>query len=161
MSQIEINKEDEVDFRYLVIMLFKYKFFIITFVVLTTFFSIVYVNMKNPVPVYNGQAMIEVGEVKNNNINQTYLDRVYSLKNILKNIFNITCSVPRNTENVIVINAKGTQKDEIKQELETVINYIMERHKEKVKFYDKYIMSRQIGEIRISDKPINTPKKKL
>ena len=49
----------------------------------------------------------------------------------------------------------------IKNELEKIKDFIIEKHKNETNFYENVLMTKQIGEIKISDTPINQPKKKL
>jgi len=69
--------------------------------------------------------------------------------------------IPKRSNKILIITSNDTNKDIIKENLEKVKKFILNRHKEKSKLFEKYIMTKQIGELKIDDKPINTPKKKL
>jgi hypothetical protein len=111
--------------------------------------------------------MIEIGEVKSNNPNQIYFDNAYALKNILEKQYNVKVTLPKkansttSNNNLITIIIEDSNKENIKNSLITIFKYIIKRHKSKVKLYDNYIMTKQVGNIKINDNPINTPRKKL
>ncbi len=88
MQNQQINtqyiQEDEIDLKELFHTIMKRKKFIIIFTSIVTIASIIYIKMLNPTPIYSGNMMIEIGEVKSNNPNQTYFDNAYALKNILE-----------------------------------------------------------------------------
>jgi len=160
-------QEDEIDLRELWKIIISQKKLIIIFTSIITIGAIIYAYTKNPQPIYSGNMMIEIGEVKSNNPNQTYFDNAYALKNIIEKQYDVKIDLPKkansinNTNNILTIIAEDTNKDNIKNSLTTILSYTIERHKSKVKLYDKFIMTKQIGKIVIENNPINTPKRKL
>lgn len=79
--------EDEIDLKELLHIILEKKLLIIIFTLITTLLSIIYVLRLNPTPIYEGNIMIEIGEVKTDNPNQVYFDNVYNLKEILEKNF--------------------------------------------------------------------------
>jgi len=84
LQKEEFIQEDEIDLRELVLTIWSKKVFIISFTLIVTLGAILYVSFKNPIPIYSGNIMIEIGEVKSNNPNQVYFDNSFNLKEILK-----------------------------------------------------------------------------
>ena len=160
-------QEDEIDLRELWKIIISQKKFIILFTSIITIGAVIFAYTKNPTPIYSGNMMIEIGEVKSNNPNQTYFDNAYALKNIIEKQYDVKINLPKkansinNTNNILTIIVEDTNKENIKNSLTTILSYTIERHKSKVKLYDKYIMTKQIGKIVIENNPINTPKRKL
>jgi len=160
-------QEDEIDLRELWKIIISKKKFIILFTSIITIGAVIFAYAKNPTPIYSGNMMIEIGEVKSNNPNQTYFDNAYALKNIIEKQYDVKINLPKkansinNTNNILTIIVEDKNKENIKNTLATILSYTIERHKSKVKLYDKYIMTKQIGNIEINDNPINTLKRKL
>jgi len=119
--------------------------------------------LKNPTPVYSGKVMMEVGvgvgvgEIPN----QVYFDNTNNLKSIIEQKFNVLVNIPKKTNNILLLSSNSSNKDVIKESLKNVVTYVLHKHTDKLKLYDKYIMTKQIGVIKVSNTPINTPKKKL
>jgi len=154
-------EDDEIDLRELFKTLWDKKIFIVLFTFFVTMGSIVYVSSKNPIPIYQGNVMIEIGEIKNENGNISYFDNPNTLKNMTEKFNNVSVDVIKGTYNLLNITAKDSDKEKITNELLHSINFIIERHKNKIVMYDKYIMTKQVGEIVIDNNSINKPKKKL
>lgn len=161
-------EEDEIDLRELWQTIVKRKKIIFLVTTLITTMAVVYAYFKNPVPIYRGNVMIEVGvgvgvgDAKS----QIYFDNVYfdntnNLKSIVEQKFSVTAIVPKKTNNILIINADNIDKNKIKNSLNNVVSYVLEKHEKKLKLYDKYIMTKQIGEIKIGSEAVNKPKKKL
>ena len=55
----------------------------------------------------------------------------------------------------------GENKDNIKNKLEKIKEFIMVRHQKLSNFYDIAVQTEQIGDIKISEESINKPKKAL
>ena len=55
----------------------------------------------------------------------------------------------------------GENKDNIKNKLEKIKEFIMVRHQKLSNFYDIAVQTQQIGDIEISEEAINKPKKAL
>ncbi len=154
-------QEDEIDLRELFSTIMKRKKFVVLFTLAITLLASIYAYTKNPAPIYSGNMMIEIGEVKSNNPNQTYFDNVNNLKKILEKRYQVSVTVPKKTNNLIIITSSNEDKELIKSNISTSVDFIMQRHQSKIKLYDKYIMTKQIGKTIINNTPINTPKKKL
>jgi len=153
-------EEYEIDLRELFLTLWKKKVFIIGFTLLVTIASIIYVNFRPYTPVYQGKLLVEIGEVFNKNNESSLLDHTGNLIIIL-NSNNFSASSPRGTNNLLEISHDSSDKILIEKNIQNAYQFILERHKEKTKFYDKYISTKKIGEVTISNQPINKPKKKL
>lgn len=154
-------QEDEIDLRELWKIIISQKKIIILFTSMITIGAVIFAYTKNPTPIYSGNMMIEIGEVKSNNPNQTYFDNAYALKNIIEKQYDVKIDLPKKANSILTIIVEDKNKDIIKNNLTTILGYTIERHKSKVKLYDKYIMTKQIGKIAIGNNPINTPKRKL
>ena len=154
-------EEDEIDLKELWKTIVNRKWFIIIFTSIVTIGAIAYALTKNPVPIYSGNMMVEIGEVKSNNPNQTYFDNANNLKNIIEKKYLVSISIPKKTNNILIVNSSNKDKKLINTNISKVMDFIIIRHQSKTKLYDKYIMTKQIGELTISNTPINTPKKKL
>lgn len=153
--------EDEIDLKELLHIILEKKLLIIIFTLITTLLSIIYVLRLNPTPIYEGNIMIEIGEVKTDNPNQVYFDNVYNLKEVLEKKFLINVDIPKRTNKILIIKSKNISKDEIKKTLNKAKRFIINRHNEKAKFFDEYIITSQIDGIKIDNEPINKPKKKF
>lgn len=160
-------EEDEIDLKELVKTLWTNKIKIILVTSIITVLAIVYAYFKNPTPIYSGSVMVEIGEVKSDNPNRTYFDNTYNLKNLIENQYAVEVELPKkasakfNSNNTLTIVSNNIDKTEIKLSLNRVVEYIINRHEEKIKLYDGHIMTKQIGEVSIGNNPINKPKKKL
>ncbi len=157
--------EDEIDLRELFKTIWEKKIFILLFTSIVTIISIVYVFLKNPIPVYQGKIYIEIGQVQSQNFVPTSLDNTLDLSEILKLELkvdtNIIKSTTRDRTNLLEVSSNNQSKEEIKKSLEKAVEFIINRHKERAKFYENVIMTKQIGNIQIDNNPINMPKKKL
>ncbi|HEY9203861.1 MAG TPA: Wzz/FepE/Etk N-terminal domain-containing protein [Sulfurimonas sp.] len=160
-----IVQEDEIDLRELFRTLMKNKKIIIFTTLIITLTAIIYALMKNPVPIYQGKVLVEIGEIQSDNfgtIGANYFDNPNDLSIVISNQFkSISASTPNKTNKLIELVASNTNKDLIQSSLNNVVSFILDRHKEKASFHAKYIMTKQIGEINIDSTPINIPKKKL
>lgn len=155
-------KEDELDLRELFKTLIKHKIKIILITLIVTAGAIIYTMLKNPVPIYQGKVLVEIGEIQNENFGTSRFDEPNNLSAIISNQFNsISASTAKGTNKLVELKASNTNKDLIQSSLKSAVSFILERHKEKADFHTKYIMTKQIGEIKIDSTPINTPKKKL
>lgn len=162
--------DDEIDFYDVWMIMSHYKFLILSFTLIITLGSFIYTRMMNPTPIYTGSMMIEIGEVKSDNYAHAYLDNAYNLKTILEKEFAVSVTMPdvynrlvgeKSMNDILIINVNNEDKNLIKSSLLKVKDFIIKRHQEKAKLFDDYIMSQQIGNIEIDDKPINALNKKL
>lgn len=155
-------QEDEIDLRELFRTLLKNKKTIIFTTLIVTLTAIIYVIMKNPTPIYQGKAMVEIGEIQNENFGIKYFDEPDNLSVIVSNQFkDISVSTLKGTNKLIEITASNTDKELIKTSINSAVSFVLDRHKEKADFHTRYIMTKQIGKIEIDDTPINKPKKSL
>jgi LPS O-antigen subunit length determinant protein (WzzB/FepE family) len=154
-----VYDEKEIDLRDLFKTIWDKRLFILVFTFLVTLISLVYVYFKNPVPIYQGKAYIEIGEIQSQNFGQSFLDTPANLAEILNLEFKVNASSSKKATNLLEISSNDKDKQIIKNNLESSIEFVLNRHKEKAKFYENLIMSKQIGDISISDQAINKPKK--
>ncbi|RLA83996.1 MAG: hypothetical protein DRG78_02750 [Epsilonproteobacteria bacterium] len=155
-------KEDEIDLIELWNRIIKRKIFIFLFTVAITILAVIYVLFKNTnanvIPVYTGSVMIEIGEVKTTNL--MYLDNIYNLKHIVEKKYSVNISIPKRATKILIIKSTNKSKELIEANILDSINFIIKRHKERASLFDKYIMTKQVGEISINKQPINTINKK-
>lgn len=166
-NQDNINyvNEDEIDLRKLFLKVWEKRIFIILFTFVITSGSVAYSYLIKmiQIPIYSGNVKIEIGEGTLNKITTYHspilIDNIHNLVLILNKTFDVSVSIPNNT-GIIIITAKGTDKNKIRTELEKARKFVFDRSKEKVAYFDKeYFMTRQIGEMIIGVNPINKPKK--
>lgn len=160
-QHIKRYEEDEIDLKELAKTLLKYKTFIILFTIFVTLISLVYIFFKNPVPIYSGNTMVEIGVLKNKDTDFISMDNANDLVAIVNKELNVNASVAKPTRNLINITVNDRNKEKIAQKLKDAVDFIIQRHTEKAKFYDKSIMTKEIGTLVINKTPINKPKKKL
>ena len=153
--------EDEIDLRELFRTIWEKKIFILLFTTIVTFISVIYVYLKNPIPLYQGKMYIEIGQIQSQNFGQISLDSAGDLAGILNLEFKVNANIFKNTTKILEISITNEDKNLIKQSLEKSVEFIINKHKEKAKFYENVIMTKQVGDIEIDKNPINMPKKKL
>ena len=166
----QMLQNDEIDLSELWATLVKRKMTIIVVTVITTIFAALYAYTATPI--YHGEALIEIGEVINDNqiINNNQpttlfnLDNINNLKEIVTKTTGVTTEVPKETTNILKISMDSADKKEIRSKLDATVAFIMTRHSEKAKLYEmstsKIRMTQMIGDISIGDQPIK-PKKQL
>lgn len=153
--------DDEIDLRELFKTIWNKKIFILFFTFLITLLSIIYVVfLKNPVPIYKGSLLVEIGEIKTNN-GMVLLENTNDLKYILEKDFSSEISIPRGSNKLLQIEVTNKSKNQIKNQINSIYNKLLENQKEKLKFYKDYISTKKIGDIVIDNQPINQPKKEL
>jgi LPS O-antigen subunit length determinant protein (WzzB/FepE family) len=153
--------DDEIDLRELFKTIWEKKLFILVFTFMVTFISLIYVFLKNPIPIYQGKTYIEIGEVQSKSFVPSSLDNAIDLAEILKLEMKVIVNIPKQTKNLLEITFNDQNKEEIKSKLEESVKFIMNRHNEKAKFYENVIVTKQIGGILIDGESINKPKKAL
>lgn len=169
MNEIKNNYEDEIDLREIFKTIFEYKKYIFVFIFLITRLSIIYVIKINPVPIYQGKILIEIGEIQNKNFQPTIIENASDLSYILNQMFVVEAKLPTKKDignlvlqsRLIEVISENENIDKIKETLENLKNYIIEKHKLDTQFYENVIMTKQIGNVKIEDEAINKPKKKL
>lgn len=169
MNEIKNNYEDEIDLREIFKTIFEYKKYIFVFIFLITSLSIIYVIKINPVPIYQGKILIEIGEIQNKNFQPTIIENASDLSYILNQMFVVEAKLPTKKDignlvlqsRLIEVISENENIDKINETLENLKNYIIEKHKLDTQFYENVIMTKQIGNVKIEDEAINKPKKKL
>ncbi|WP_152055418.1 Wzz/FepE/Etk N-terminal domain-containing protein [Aliarcobacter butzleri] len=169
MQNQKYLQEDEIDLKELFKTLWKYKMFILIFTSMITFIALIYVLLKNPIPIYQGKMYLEIGQIQNKNFAPILVDNVVDLSYTLNLKFNVKAISPTKKDinnlsiqpKVIEITFDNIDKNIINDTLIKVKNFVIEKHKKQTSFYESVIMTDQIGDIIISNEPINKPKKTL
>ncbi len=168
MSEKIVNYEDEIDLRELIKTLWIYKYLILIFTSFVTILSVVYVLQKNPTPIYKGSLYMEIGTIQDKNFQPVIIENASDLAYILNLEFDVKAVVPKEVSinkylqtKLIEISFENEDKNKIRKTLEKIKDYIVEKHKKDTKYYENIIMTKQIGDIKISNEEINKPKKAL
>ncbi|AGR76965.1 putative lipopolysaccharide biosynthesis protein [Aliarcobacter butzleri 7h1h] len=161
MQNQKYLQEDEIDLKELFKTLWKYKMFILIFTSMITFIALIYVLLKNPIPIYQGKMYLEIGQIQNKNFAPISIEKVSDLAYILNLEFKVNSNIPKNTSNLMEITFDNVDKNIINETLTRVKGFVIEKHKKQTSFYESVIMTEQIGDIIISNEPINKPKKTL
>jgi capsular polysaccharide biosynthesis protein len=168
MSEKIVNYEDEIDLRELIKTLWIYKYLILIFTSFITILSIIYVLQKNPTPIYKGSLYMEIGTIQDKNFQPVIIENAKDLAYILNLEFDVKAVVPKEVSinkylqtKLIEISFENEDKNKIRETLEKIKDYIIEKHKKDTKYYENIIMTKQIGDIKISNEDINKPKKAL
>ena len=161
-------QEDEIDLKELFLVLWRKRIFICIFTSFVTLMAVVYVYFKPYTPIYEGTLNIEIGEVFDKNNSSKLIDFSYNLSKIIEKEFdkyNIIVEIPKKTDpiinNLIELKVLNNDRTLIAEHIEEVFKFIVNRHNSKTKLYEKFTETTKIGEISISNQPINLPKKKL
>ncbi|MCT7517004.1 Wzz/FepE/Etk N-terminal domain-containing protein [Aliarcobacter cryaerophilus] len=167
MQENKILNEDEIDLRELFKTIWDKRFFIIIFTFIITLISFIYVLLKNPTPVYEGKIYFEMGEMKGETYGSKLIENTNDLASLINITFNENLSenpnalLKKGTTKILEIKYLGENKDNIKNKLEKIKEFIMVRHQKLSNFYDIAVQTEQIGDIKISEEAINEPKKAL
>ncbi|MFY4858868.1 Wzz/FepE/Etk N-terminal domain-containing protein [Aliarcobacter butzleri] len=161
MQNEKYLQEDEIDLKELFKTLWKHKIFILVFTSMITFIALIYVLLKNPIPIYQGKMYLEIGQIQNKNFAPINIERVTDLAYILNLEFKVNSNIPKNTFSLMEITFDNVDKNIINETLIKVKDFVLKKHKEQTSFYESVIMTKQIGDIIISNEPINKPKKSL
>jgi len=161
LNREDCFEEDQIDLKELFKVIWKKRVFILVFTIFMTLCSLVYVFFKEKTLIYKGKALIEIGEIQSESFATQVFDNPNNLVEILRVQLELDSFFPSGTTQLLVITSENKDKNIIENDLKTAIEFIIQRHKEKAKFYKNYIMTKQIGKINIDDIPINKPKKKL
>jgi uncharacterized protein involved in exopolysaccharide biosynthesis len=157
--------EDEIDLKELFKTIWEKKIIILLFTSIVTIISIIYVSFKNPIPIYQGKIYVEIGQILNQNFIPTSLDNSLDLSEILKLELNVDANIIKDmlkdNTNLLEISLTNQSKEKIKENLEKAVEFVINRHEEKAKFYENVIMTKQIGNVKIDNNAINKPKKSL
>ena len=92
---------------------------------------------------------IEIGQIQSQNFGQISLDSAGDLAGILNLEFKVNANIFKSTTKILEISITNEDKNLIKQNLEKSVEFIINKHKEKAKFYENVIMSKQVGDIEI------------
>uniref|UniRef100_UPI0040476763 Wzz/FepE/Etk N-terminal domain-containing protein n=1 Tax=Aliarcobacter sp. TaxID=2321116 RepID=UPI0040476763 len=158
----KIIQEDEIDLRELFLTIWRKKVFIVLLTFIVTVSSILYINFKPYEPLYQGKLLVEIGEVFNKNNDSQLIDYPGNLVKIIEeNLSGLISSIPRNTNNLIELSVSSKNKSDIKDTLTSAYDFIVNRHNEKTKLYEKFTHTKKVGDINIGNEPVNKPKKKL
>ena len=171
MQENKILNEDEIDLRELFKTIWDKRFFIIIFTFIITLISFIYVLLKNPTPVYEGKIYFEMGEMKGETYGSKLIENTNDLASLINITFNENSSfskeenpnalLKKDTTKILEITYFGENKDNIKNKLEKIKEFIMVRHQKLSNFYDIAVQTEQIGDIKISEEAINEPKTAL
>ena len=161
MKDREYIQEDEIDLRELFKTIWEKKLFVILFTSIVTLVAIIYVLVKNPIPIYQGKAFLEIGKIQSQTFGQALFDNPTDLAQILNIEYKVEASIPKATISLLEITSKNENKEKIQNNIKEAVTFIINKHTEKAKFYENVIMTKQIGNIVIDDNPINKPKKLL
>ena len=171
MQENKILNEDEIDLTELFKTIWDKRFFIIIFTFIITLISFIYVLLKNPTPVYEGKIYFEMGEMKGETYGSKLIENTNDLASLINITFNENSSfskeenpnalLKKDTTKILEITYFGENKDNIKNKLEKIKEFIMVRHQKLSNFYDIAVQTEQIGDIKISEESINKPKKAL
>lgn len=159
MKDREYIQEDEIDLRELFKTIWEKKLFVILFTSIVTLIAIIYVLVKNPIPIYQGKAFLEIGKIQSQKFGQILLDYPTDLAEILNIEYKVESSGVKSTTSILEITSKNENKEKIQNNIKDAVAFIINKHIEKAKFYENAIMTKQIGNIVIDDTPINKPKK--
>ncbi|MCT7541231.1 Wzz/FepE/Etk N-terminal domain-containing protein [Aliarcobacter cryaerophilus] len=161
MQENKILNEDEIDLRELFKTIWDKRFFIIIFTFIITLISFIYVLLKNPTPVYEGILSVQIGEIQSENFGNKIIETPQNLSYILEIEFKVNPNIVKGTTSILEIKYSNEDKARIKTILEDVKNFIITKHENDTSFYKNKIMTKQIGDIKISEEAINKPKKPL
>ena len=161
MQENKILNEDEIDLRELFKTIWDKRFFIIIFTFIITLISFIYVLLKNPTPVYEGNLSVQIGEIQSENFGNRIIETPQNLSYILGIEFKVNSTIAKGTTSILEIKYSNEDKARIKTILEDVKNFIITKHENDTSFYKNKIMTKQIGDIKISEEAINKPKKAL
>ncbi|MEA3371726.1 MAG: Wzz/FepE/Etk N-terminal domain-containing protein [Campylobacterota bacterium] len=169
-ENIQRYEEDIIDLKELWKSLIERQRMIIAITLVMTTAAIAYVLLTKPI--YSGSVMVEVGEVLNNAtknkndkpIVRFYLDKIHNLKNTVSQSTRVSVKIPKGTTNILELSYMSEDKETIRVKLTSAVEYILNRHKEKAKFYEgddtKIRMSKVVGEIIVHNEAVK-PKKTL
>ena len=134
------------------------RFFIIIFTFIITLISFIYVLLKNPTPVYEGILSVQIGDIQSENFGNEIIETPQNLSYILEVEFKVNPNIAKGTTSILEIKYSNEDKARIKTILEDVKNFIITKHENDTSFYKNKIMTKQIGDIKISEEAINDKK---
>ncbi|WP_373073939.1 Wzz/FepE/Etk N-terminal domain-containing protein [Sulfurimonas sp.] len=164
MQEKQFIQKDDNELKELFKTILKYKKVIVIFTLVFTLASVLYVVFKPYKPIYKGKLLVEIGEVFNADNDAELIDKSKNLEEVINaklNKHKIYASTPKRTTSLIELISQDQDKEKIKSTLEKAYQFIINRHSEKTKVYEKYTPTKKVGDIVIGNKPVNKPKKKL
>ncbi|WP_417328157.1 Wzz/FepE/Etk N-terminal domain-containing protein [Halarcobacter sp.] len=159
-----IIEENEIDLRELFLTIWKNKVFILVFTFIVTLIAVLYVGFKPYTPIYQGKVLLEMGEVYNKNNDSELIDKPINLSKIIENKFKVnglSVNIPRGTNNLLELTVINHDKKLIVKYMNEIYSYIIQRHENRTKYYEKFSNTKKIGDILINNEPINKLNKKL
>ena len=102
--QVQENKilnEDEIDLRELFKTIWDKRFFIIIFTFIITLISFIYVLLKNPTPVYEGNLSVQIGEIQSENFGNRIIETPQNLSYILGIEFKVNSTIAKGTTSIL------------------------------------------------------------
>lgn len=171
MQENKILNEDEIDLRELFKTIWERRFFITIFTFTLTFISFIYILLKNPLPVYQGNIYIEIGEMRGDTYGSKLIENTNDLASLINITFdeNISFSKELNPKaqlmggstKILEVSYFSENKNNIKNKLNNIKEFIMNRHNKLTNLYNVSIQTQQVGDIKISEEAVNKPKKAL
>lgn len=161
MQENKILNEDEIDLRELFKTIWEKRFFIIIFTFIITLIAFIYVLLKNPTPVYEGTLSVQIGEIQSENFGNKIIETPQNLSYILGIEFKVNSTIAKGTTSILEIKYSNEDKVKIKTILEDTKKFIITKHENDTLFYKNKIMTKEIGDIKISEEAINKPKTAL
>ena len=143
LQKEEFIQEDEIDLRELILTIWSKKVFIISVTLIVTIIAIIYAYMKTPV--YEANALIEIGSYKLKNtsvvklddanslakkLNVIYIEQLENIKDRESKIVSIT--VPKRQKDFLEIKAEAINNELAKQEIKKVVSFIKKEHQNKL-----------------------------
>ncbi len=142
-------------------MIWNKRVFILIFTFIVTFIAFLYVLLKNPTPIYEGNLSIQIGEIQSETFGNRIIEAPQNLSYILSMEFQVNTTIAKGTTSILEIKSTSEDKSKISKILEDAKKFIINKHENDTSFYKNKIMTKQIGEIKISNEAINKPKKSL
>ena len=79
------------------------RFFIIIFTFIITLISFIYVLLKNPTPVYEGNLSVQIGEIQSENFGNRIIETPQNLSYILGIEFKVNSTIAKGTTSILEI----------------------------------------------------------
>lgn len=110
---------------------------------------------------YEGNLSIQIGEIQSETFGNRIIEEPQNLSYILSMEFQVNTTIAKGTTSILEIKSTSEDKSKISKILEDAKKFIINKHENDTSFYKNKIMTKQIGEIKISNEAINKPKKSL
>lgn len=163
------QNDDEIDLRELWQKLVEGKWMIAITTTLATLAAVVYTQVATPI--YEGKVSIEVGdmvlnrvanEITASGIQTMALDNPADLVKVVQDKLGIGAALAKGTSKIIELSVQSPDKIAIQSQLQTAIDFVIQRHEAKAKLYQDVTINstQQIAPIAFGEKPIK-PKSNL